>query len=106
MIPGSWLCSLTSESVWFTSWSRKLTLVPFIPRIVNEEVIEARGGVTYIKSCPLALRTRAVVMCRRGAGSGLIPVRTTLPLSWPALLGRTLAQWFQAARFKYQLYHS
>ena len=83
MITGSWLCSLTSESAWFPSWSRKLILVPFIPRMV----LETRGGVTYIKSCPLALRTRAVVMCRLGAGSDLIPVRMTLPLSWPVLLG-------------------
>ena len=73
---------------------------------MNEEVVEARGGVTYIKSCPLALSTRALVMCRRGAGSGLIAVHMTLPLPWLVLLGRTLAQWFQAARFKYQLYHS
>lgn len=61
---------------------------------MNEEVLETRGGVTYIKSCPLALRTRAVVMCGLGAGSGLIPIHTTLLLSWPVLLGRDLVQWF------------
>lgn len=93
VIPGSWLCSLTSESTWFPSWGKKLTLVPFIPRnwSVNEEVLET-GGVTYIKAVP-GSGSRAVVMCGLGAGSrpDSCPPHS---LSWPVLLGRALAQWF------------
>lgn len=44
-----------------------------------------RGGITPIKSPPLPLRTRAVVICRLRTVKGLIPVPRTLPLLWLSL---------------------